>query len=125
MDFQALISNYISIIKDKYAKFDGRARRKEYWSFFAVNMAVAIVFSILVAVPLLGGIFVAISSLYSLAVLVPGIAATIRRLHDIGKPWHWIFVSFIPLVGSIWLIVLLAQEGVKGDNEFGPDPKAE
>jgi len=121
MDFQALISNYISIIKDKYVKFDGRAGRQEYWYFVLANVAISIVFGILIPIPILGGVIAAISGLYFLAILVPGIAATIRRLHDIGKPWPWIFTGIIP----IWLLILAAQEGVKGDNEFGPDPKAE
>ena len=62
--------------------------------------------------------------LYSLAVLLPSLAVQVRRLHDINKPWYWIFITLIPLVGAIWMIVLMATEGTRGDNDFGPDPKA-
>jgi uncharacterized membrane protein YhaH (DUF805 family) len=69
-------------------------------------------------------IFSYVSYIVSLALLVPGIAVAWRRLHDIGKKGTWYFLSLIPVVGWIILIVWFCQEGVRGDNEFGPDPKA-
>lgn len=65
-----------------------------------------------------------IASLYSLAVLIPSLAVGVRRLHDIGKSGWWLLISLIPLVGGIWLLVLLATNGVVGENQYGPDPKA-
>ena len=64
-----------------------------------------------------------LSGLYSLAIILPSLAIEIRRLHDIGKSGWWIFIALIPLVGSIWLLVLLATEGQPGENQYGPDPK--
>ena len=65
-----------------------------------------------------------LSYIYSVALLVPGIAVGVRRLHDIGKSGWWLLISFIPLIGGIWLIILMAKEGDHGNNAFGPDPKA-
>ena len=118
---------FLDILKTKYADFSGRARRKEYWMFMLVYIIITMI---------LGGVLGFVSSLIKsplpilllylvpLAVLVPTLALVVRRLHDVDKPWFWIFVSFIPFVGSIWLLVLMCTEGTKGDNQFGPDPKA-
>jgi len=117
-----MVENYMAVLK-KYAQFDGRSRRAEYWQFFLANIIVAIIISLLNLIPVVGEIAWILSVLYSLAVFVPGLAVCIRRLHDINKPWHWMFFSCIPVVGGIWFIVLLATEGTKGDNQFGSDPK--
>ena len=65
------------------------------------------------------------NAIFSLAILLPGLAACSRRLHDTGRSAWWILISFIPIVGLIVLIVFLAQKGQTGENRFGPDPKAE
>ncbi|EMB25515.1 DUF805 domain-containing protein [Treponema denticola] len=110
---------YLDVLK-KYIVFDGRARRKEYWMFILFNVIVGGVLAILDSI--LGTAI--LGYLYSLAVLLPSLAVQVRRLHDINKPWYWIFITLIPLVGAIWMIVLMATEGTRGDNDFGPDPKA-
>ncbi|MDR0926723.1 MAG: DUF805 domain-containing protein [Ignavibacteria bacterium] len=104
-----------------YTKFDGRARRKEYWMFVAVNAVASIAASIIDSIifdrtPL-------VSWLYSLAILVPGLAVSFRRLHDIGKSGVCILLALIPVVGWIILILWAIKEGDQGDNEYGPDPK--
>ncbi len=116
---------YLKVIKN-YATFSGRARRKEYWMFTLFNIIFAIVAMILdnilgTASPQTG--YGIIYLLYSLFVLIPGIAVLIRRLHDTGKSGWMILVSLIPIAGPIWLLVLLVTEGTKGANEYGPDPK--
>ena len=108
----------------KYVDFGGRARRKEYWMFVLFNILASIVISIIGAL-LLKENSVILTSLYSLAVLLPSLAVLVRRLHDIGKKWYWIFITLIPLVGAIWMLVLLCTEGENADNAFGPNPKAE
>jgi len=62
---------------------------------------------------------------YSLVLLVPGLAVMVRRLHDINKSGWNVLISIIPLVGSIWIIVLLATKGTVGENRYGPDPNGE
>lgn len=110
---------YLKVLKEHYADFNGRSRRKEFWMFilfsFLFSLAAGIVDNLL-------GITI-ISAIYGLAVLIPTIAAGIRRLHDTGKSGWWILIALIPLIGTIWLIVLLAMEGDHGSNEYGPDPK--
>jgi uncharacterized membrane protein YhaH (DUF805 family) len=63
--------------------------------------------------------------LYSLAVLIPGLAVSFRRLHDIDKSAWWLLIAFVPLIGVIVLLVFACMEGTRGDNRFGPDPKAD
>ena len=114
-----LVNYYVGCLKN-YAKFDGRARRKEYWMFFLANMIVSFVVGFVIG---LIGAPAAVSYVYTLAVLVPSIAVTVRRLHDIGKSGVWYFINFIPCIGSIWLIVLLCQDSMPGENEYGVNPK--
>jgi uncharacterized membrane protein YhaH (DUF805 family) len=110
----------------KYADFSGRARRKEYWMFVLFNIIFAIV--ALGLDMMLGtasedtgyGIFY---GLFSLAILVPTWAVTVRRLHDVGKSGWWIFISLIPIIGGIWLFILTLTDSLPGDNEYGPNPK--
>lgn len=111
--------NWFLGVIQKYAVFSGRARRKEYWMFVLFNFIFAAAASIIDSI--LGTYL--ISPLYSLAVFVPSLAVSVRRLHDIGKSGAWIFISLIPLAGPIWLLILLATEGNRGDNQYGPDPK--
>jgi len=119
------ITNFFDIIQNKYAAFEGRARRKEYWQFVAVNLCVSVVGSMLGRLPLVGWIIQVAVGLYGLAVLVPGIAVAIRRMHDINKSGWVLLLAFIPLVGAIIVIVFAATEGTVGDNAYGPDPKAD
>lgn len=60
---------------------------------------------------------------YAFVVAIPSIAVVVRRLHDTGRSGGYYFISFIPLIGSIWLLALMCQEGDYGDNAYGPDPK--
>lgn len=116
---------YITCLK-KYATFSGRARRSEYWYFTLFNiifMILAVILDDLIfgldnddSVPLITLIFI-------LAMFLPTIAAIVRRLHDMGKSGSWFFIRFVPLIGQIWLIILLATNGEVGMNEYGEDPK--
>lgn len=115
---------YLQVIK-KYAVFSGRARRKEYWMFFLFNIIFAVIASILDGI--IGtrgesGIGM-IHALYSLFVLVPGLAVTVRRLHDTDKSGWWIFIVLIPVIGAIWLLILMMMDGTTGENKYGPNPK--
>lgn len=117
---------YFDVLK-KYAVFGGRARRKEFWMFVLFNIIAVLATGLLDRIlhttwndQARTGI---ISMIYSWAVLLPGIAVAIRRMHDIGKSGWWVLISLIPLVGIIWYIILAATEGQRGDNQYGPDPK--
>ncbi|MEW2165289.1 DUF805 domain-containing protein [Streptomyces sp. NPDC007084] len=109
---------YVDVLK-KYAVFNGRARRQEYWMFFLINLAVVIVLAII-------GKIIGTSVLtlvYELAVLLPGLGVAVRRLHDTDRSGWWILIGLVPLVGWIILIVFLATEGKPQPNEYGPNPK--
>jgi len=110
---------YIAVLK-KYAVFSGRARRKEYWMFFLFNIIISIVLGFVEGLIGSPGI---IAMVYSLALLIPGIAVSVRRLHDTGRSGWWLLIGLIPLVGFIVLIVFMVQEGSENDNEFGSNPK--
>ncbi|MBN1407293.1 MAG: DUF805 domain-containing protein [Calditrichaceae bacterium] len=104
---------YLEVLK-KYAVFSGKASRQEFWMFVLFNLIFSIVASILdnvlgTSVGSMG--YGIISTLYLLAVLIPSIAVTIRRLHDTGRSGWWILLVFIPIIGWIWLIVLMILKG--------------
>ena len=118
---------YLEVLK-KYAVFSGRARRKEYWIPFLINVLISMglfVAEILAgaADKLLGVGVSLLGLLYALAFFIPGLAVTVRRLHDTGRSGWWVLVSFIPLIGTIILIVFLATDSNPGANKYGPNPK--
>ncbi|MFT6962155.1 MAG: uncharacterized membrane protein YhaH (DUF805 family) [Flammeovirgaceae bacterium] len=118
-----MIENALHVVRDNFANFEGRARRKEYWMFYLFNILVYIVLGGLGAA-LESSLFMGLVGLFALVVLVPSIAVGVRRMHDIGKSGWYLMVTFIPLVGTIWLLVLLVTEGEIGENIYGEDPKA-
>ena len=61
--------------------------------------------------------------IYLLAIILPSLAVAVRRLHDIGKSGWMILISLIPLIGGIWLLVLLVTDSNPGNNQYGPNPK--
>ncbi|WLD93341.1 DUF805 domain-containing protein [Alkalihalobacillus sp. AL-G] len=110
---------YLKVIKN-YVKFEGRARRKEYWMFVLFNFLISL------AVSLIGMAFDAdtlLSILYSLAVLLPSLAVSVRRLHDIGRTGWWILISLVPLIGAIVLLVFNCLDSESTENQYGPNPK--
>lgn len=118
---------YLQVLK-KYTVFSGRARRREYWLFVLFNMIFSVVAMILdntFGMTILGFPYGIITFIYSLAVIIPGLAVVVRRLHDVGKSGWMIFISLIPIVGAIWLLVLMVTEGNTGDNEYGSRTKDE
>jgi len=125
---------YVEVLR-KYAIFDGRARRKEYWMYTLFTILIYIAYLVVasLAIALLGHsdspnpavsvLILAPIWLYGLAVLVPGLAVTVRRLHDTGRSGWWFLISFVPLVGSIVLLVFLCQDSEPGPNLHGLNPK--
>ena len=107
-----IIANFKDVVLNKYVKFDGRADRSEFWQFVLVTVIIGFAFSILGAIFAKLSVIVIllniINALVSLALLLPFIAVSVRRLNDIGKSWPWIFINFIPLIGQIWFLVLMA-----------------
>ena len=119
MTFQQAVQSVFA----KYATFSGRARRKEYWYFVLFNMVVSIVIGALARA--IGGenLERTLNGIWSLAVLIPGLAVVWRRLHDIGKSGAWWFLVFVPVVGWIILLIWFCQDSQPGENQYGPNPK--
>lgn len=121
---------YLKVVRDNYANFEGRARRKEYWMFILFNAMITIVLYSLMLIGLVTesqaimSMGIGLVGLYSLAVLIPSIAVVVRRLHDQNKSGWYYFIAFIPFIGGIWLLILLVTEGTPGPNQYGEDPKA-
>nr|WP_254115438.1 DUF805 domain-containing protein [Bacillus haynesii] len=109
---------YIKVVKN-YVGFQGRARRKEYWMFYLFNFIFSFVLGFIKGFT---G-FSLLLNLYTIALLLPSLAVTVRRLHDIGKSGWWILIGFIPVVGQIILIILNCQDSEKRENQYGPNPK--
>lgn len=112
--------NYYIDAWKNYVNFQGRARRKAYWMFVLFNVIAAVIANVIDGVLGTGGI---LGALYGLAVLLPGIALGVRRLHDIGKSGWWLLIVLVPLIGPIILLVFAVMDSQPGDNQYGPNPK--
>jgi uncharacterized membrane protein YhaH (DUF805 family) len=117
---------YLEVLK-KYAVFNGRARRKEYWMFFLFNIIIAVILGLVEG---FAGIAPesdqsVLGTLYMLAVLLPGLAVGVRRLHDSDRSGWWLLIAFVPIIGAIILLVFMVQDSQPGENQYGPNPKAE
>ena len=104
----------VSACFSQFATFSGRARRAEYWWFFLFNVLAA---SILAAVS------ETLSGVFSLVTLLPTLAVSVRRLHDIDRSGWWLLLMILPLIGPIVLLVWSLTRGTAGINNFGDDPK--
>jgi uncharacterized membrane protein YhaH (DUF805 family) len=125
---------YLKVLR-QYVDFSGRARRTEYWMFVLFNIIFAAVamtldnvigstFDLTAAdgssLPIAYGY---IYLLYTLFVLIPGLAVMVRRLHDVGKSGWMAFILLIPIVGAVWMLILLVSDSVPGSNKWGDNPK--
>jgi uncharacterized membrane protein YhaH (DUF805 family) len=104
---------------DHYTKFDGRAARPAYWWWFLFGILVSIGANIIDAII---GSFGVVSGLAALALLLPGLSVSIRRLHDINKSGWWILIFIIPIVGFVLWLIWFTREGDAGENNYGPPP---
>ncbi|MGB1038095.1 MAG: DUF805 domain-containing protein [Bacteroidia bacterium] len=125
MQEKSIIQYFKEVVTENYANFSGRARRREYWSFQLVSTIASLILSTLdYALFNTGfGDTGIIGSIFSLAILVPSLAVFVRRLHDVGKSGWYILLMLLPIIGWIWLLVLLFTDGDQGTNEYGPNPK--
>ena len=115
---------YLAVLK-KYATFTGRARRKEYWYFVLFSLIISVVLAVLDVMlgthyGRTGGL---LGNIYGLAVLLPSLAVSARRLHDTDRSGWWLLIVLIPLIGAIVLLVFMCQDSKPGTNPYGPNPK--
>lgn len=122
---------YLDVLTDKYSDFNGRARRKEYW-MWTLSVTIIFIFAMIMD-NLLGLNFELMGQdlgygwiylVAGIAHLIPGLAVVVRRLHDVGKSGWFYFIVLIPIIGILWLLILLCTDGKKEDNKWGTNPKS-
>lgn len=129
---------YMFMPLKRYFDFKGRSRRKEYWSWVLFVVIFYFVLMYLDAALGLGGTATGyaeggsigfnmtgglLTILFLLATFIPGLAVSVRRLHDVGKSGWMLLIALVPLIGAIYLIYQYVQPGTTGPNAYGPDPK--
>lgn len=112
----------VRAVLSNYAGFAGRASRSEFWWFALFYLLVQLACGVLDAVLFSSYGGGPIGALVSLALLLPYLAVSVRRLHDIDRSGWWLLISLVPLVGMIVLLVFFVQRGTPGPNRFGADP---
>lgn len=117
---------YFKVLK-RYADFNGRARRKEYWLFVLFHILICLVLGVVDGVLGLDNknSIISLAGLYSLAIFIPSIAVAVRRLHDTNRSGWWLLLSLIPCVGGIVLLIFFVEDGQFGENEYGSNPKTD
>ena len=120
MQEKAIFEYFKEGVTLKYMDFSGRARRREYWSYALCTFVIACVVGLIDG--LIGQRNI-LSLIVSLALLLPSLAISLRRLQDIGKPWQYILFAFVPIIGVLYLLYLGVQDSQPGDNAYGPNPK--
>lgn len=113
--------NYYVDAWKKFADFKGRSRRKEFWLFWLINSAIGGLLQQVTGSLGMAGTIILI--VFGLAIILPMIAVSIRRIHDINKSGWWLLISLIPIIGSIWFIVLAIKDSEPQSNQWGPCPK--
>ncbi len=116
------MNHYLGAFK-KFATFVGRATRSEYWYFVLFNAMAMLILGMIDQAIASGQNNWLLSGIYYLVVLIPGLALSVRRLHDIGKSGWMLLIILIPLVGIFWYLFLLLTDSQPGDNKYGPNPK--
>ncbi len=104
---------------NNYTNFSGRSTRSDYWYVLLINIIIGAVLGFLGGLLNISSITLVLVSIYSLVALVPSIALFVRRLHDINKSGFWAFITFVPLVGEIILLVFLLTPSVDVNNKYG------
>ncbi|MFT5932508.1 DUF805 domain-containing protein [Hyphomonas sp.] len=115
-DFNYALTIFVDTVMKRYADFEGRASRREFWHYVSIALLIAVGFNILSMIPYLGPIFSLVSLLVGLALVLPGIAISIRRMHDIDQ-------SALMVLIPIYNIYLACQPGTTRTNRFGPEPR--
>ena len=107
-------------LQEKYVKFSGRASRSEFWYFYLFSVILGLFANAGMYLSQSAGLF--LSSVIYLAIYLPIMEATVRRLHDIDKSGWYILIGLIPILGWIYMIVILSRKGTNGSNRFGEQP---
>lgn len=118
------MGSYIKCLK-KYARFGGRAPRSEFWGFTLINAAVVLALLMLQARFQTGTahkIFLYTPAVYALLTLLPALAVTSRRWHDLGRTGWWTLLNIVAGVGTLVTLCFFLKRGDEGRNYYGRDP---
>ncbi len=111
----------------RYADFTGRSRRAEYWLFTLLYVLVYLACVVVVMTfgerSIAALLMAVVLSIFVLGSFVPALAVSFRRLHDINRTAWWMLIAFLPIIGGFVLLIFDIQDGTRGDNRFGADPK--
>ncbi len=116
---------FIECFTKKFCCLDGRARRQEYWMFTLFSILVFLAITAIAAIipmPAVRILGLVLYVVWCLAIILPGLGVTVRRLHDTGKSGWWILINLVPF-GNLILLVFMIMDSTPGDNMFGPNPK--
>ncbi|MDR3428956.1 MULTISPECIES: DUF805 domain-containing protein [Silvimonas] len=118
---------YLAVLKN-YLGFSGRARRKEYWMFVLCNVIITVILRVIdhltgLTIESHGEAIGILGTVYGLAVLLPSLAVTVRRLHDGDHTGWWLLIVLLPIVGAIVMLVFMLQQSTPGTNRYGPSPR--
>lgn len=113
--------HFVNVIKDLYTNidFNGRCSRSQYWYYSLFTFILAVAAGILDGI-LFGGL---LGMVLGLALLLPGLELSVRRIHDLGQPWFWLLIGFVPVVGGLALIIWFAMPGEEKENQWGKPVK--
>jgi uncharacterized membrane protein YhaH (DUF805 family) len=117
---------FLEVLTKKYATFEGRARRSEYWYFMLFYFLAVVVLSF---IDVFAGMYNEeyglglLSTLFMIATILPSLAVTVRRLHDTNRSGWWVLLNLIPIVGVLVVLVFTVLDSQPGTNRFGPNPK--
>lgn len=131
------MNDYLNVIRNHYADFRGRARRREYWMFVLINAVITVILQLPFQIQNVSAaangetatpsglalLSLVLSALYGLAILLPSLAVTVRRLHDTGRSGWWSLIALVPFVGGLVLLIFTVLDGQPGTNKWGPNPK--
>lgn len=136
------MNTYLKVLTQHYADFKGRARRRDFWVFTLVNFVLLQLLQLpynmetlsaqvdpfnpwasILPSSTLGWVSFVVSGLFSLVVLIPGLAVTVRRLHDTGRSGWWVLLFFLPLIGPLVLLIFALLDSQPGSNRWGVSPK--
>ncbi|MGB3543803.1 DUF805 domain-containing protein, partial [Rubrivirga sp.] len=123
------MSTYLSVLLDHYADVEGRASRREYWTFTLIHSVVLVGLWFVTIFASSGNLtelfpFASLAlAAYSLGTIVPGFAIAIRRLHDTNKSWMMLLFGLVPFVGALIVFLLMILDGDRGPNSYGDDPE--
>ncbi|BAE53055.1 DUF805 domain-containing protein [Paramagnetospirillum magneticum] len=118
MDFITAVKTNLS----KYATFQGRAIRSEYWFFNLFYFIVSMIFSVIAGAA--DGALSVLPVVLLIGLFVPSLAVSVRRLHDVDKSGWWMLIFLVPIIGFILMLVWFCKRGTEGANRFGDDPLA-